>query len=92
MSSMRPSVDFLVESALPGSEGMMNISVDFNGIEDFSPDSVAQKVPALKSLLELREQLCDLRNRAASNEKLKEQLQELLNKSVLNQEKHNIEE
>ena len=92
MSSMKPSVDFLVESALPDTEGMMNISVDFNGIEDFSPDSVAQKVPALKSLLELREQLCDLRNRAASNEKLKEQLQELLDKSLLNQEKDTVEE
>ena len=30
---------------------MMNISVDFNGIDDFSPDSVAKKVPALKKLL-----------------------------------------
>lgn len=52
MSSMKPSVDFLVESALPDTEGMMNISVDFNGIDDFSPDSVAKKVPALKKLLE----------------------------------------
>ncbi|BBT78225.1 TPA: type VI secretion system contractile sheath small subunit [Escherichia coli] len=92
MSSMKPSVDFLVESALPDTEGMMNISVDFNGIDDFSPDSVAKKVPALKKLLELREQLCDLRNRTASNEKLKEQLQELLDKSLLNREKDTVEE
>ncbi|HCN5096142.1 TPA: type VI secretion system contractile sheath small subunit [Escherichia coli] len=77
---------------MPDTEGMMNISVDFNGIDDFSPDSVAKKVPALKKLLELREQLCDLRNRTASNEKLKEQLQELLDKSLLNREKDTVEE
>ncbi|MBW5822998.1 type VI secretion system contractile sheath small subunit [Yersinia enterocolitica] len=92
MSSMKPSVEFLVESALPGTEGKMNISVDFNGIEDFSPDNVVQKVEPLKKLLELREQLCDLRNRAASNDKLKEQLQDLLHKNLLSQENEKIEE
>ncbi|HHW3952750.1 TPA: type VI secretion system contractile sheath small subunit [Raoultella planticola] len=86
MASMKPTAEFLVESALPGTEGKMNITIDFNGIEDFSPDNVVQKVEPLKKLLELREQLCDLRNRAASNEKLKEQLQELIQKNSSLQE------
>ncbi|WP_410955393.1 type VI secretion system contractile sheath small subunit [Raoultella planticola] len=86
MASMKPTAEFLVESALPDTEGKMNITIDFNGIEDFSPDNVVQKVEPLKKLLELREQLCDLRNRAASNEKLKEQLQELIQKNSSLQE------
>lgn len=86
MASMKPSAEFLVESALPDTEGKMNITIDFNGIEDFSPDNVVQNVEPLKKLLELREQLCDLRNRAASNEKLKEQLQDLIQKNSSLQE------
>lgn len=44
----------------------------------FFSDHVIQQVECLKKLSELRSHLCDLRNRAASNEKLKEKLQELL--------------
>ncbi|HCC5975838.1 TPA: type VI secretion system contractile sheath small subunit [Citrobacter koseri] len=78
MSSMRPEAEFQVESALPEKEGLLAISLIFNSMEDFSPDSIAHQVEPLKKLLELREQLSDLRNRIASNERLKEQLSEIL--------------
>ncbi|EFN2497833.1 type VI secretion system contractile sheath small subunit [Escherichia coli] len=74
MSSMKPSVNYFVESVLPGMEGKMNVSMEFNKISDFHPDSIVQKIEPLRKLLALREQLSDLRNRAASNEKLKDQL------------------
>lgn len=78
MSSMKPEAEFLVESALPEQSGSLSVSLVFNSMEDFSPDNIAQQVEPLRKLIELREQLCDLRNRAASNERLKEQLSELL--------------
>ncbi|EMM7535727.1 type VI secretion system contractile sheath small subunit [Escherichia coli] len=78
MSSMKPESEFLVESTLPDHTGNLAISLAFNSIDDFSPDSIARQVEPLRNLIELREQLCDLRNRAASNERLKEQLSELL--------------
>jgi type VI secretion system protein ImpB len=78
MSSMNPETEFLVRSALPEHEGNLAVSLTFNSIEDFSPDNIARQVDPLRKLIELREQLCDLRNRAASNERLKEQLSELL--------------
>lgn len=78
MASMKPEAEFLVESALPEHTGNLAVSLTFNSIEDFSPDNIARKVDPLRKLIELREQLCDLRNRAASNERLKEQLSELL--------------
>lgn len=86
MASMRPEVHFLVDSVLPENEGKLNISLEFNCKDDFSPDRVVQQIPCLKKLSELREQLCDLRNRAASNEKLKEKLQELLENTRGNSE------
>ncbi|EEY6190662.1 TPA: type VI secretion system contractile sheath small subunit [Escherichia coli] len=84
MASMRPKANFFVDNVLPGSEGKLNISLEFNCRDDFSPDNVIQQIPPLKKLSELREQLCDLRNRAASNEKLKEKLQELLENALDN--------
>jgi type VI secretion system protein ImpB len=78
MSSMKPEAEFLVDSVLPGKNGALSVSLTFNNMEDFTPNNIARQIDPLRSLVELREQLCDLRNRVASNERLKEQLSELL--------------
>ena len=78
MEGMSPAIDMLVESTLPEKEGQMAVSLEFNCMDDFSPENVAMQVEPLRKLLELREQLSDLRNRTASNDRLKEQLVELL--------------
>ncbi|WP_227136770.1 type VI secretion system contractile sheath small subunit [Kosakonia radicincitans] len=77
MSSMKPVAEFLVDSALPDQEGKMAVSLTFQNMDDFSPDNIIQQVEPLRKLMELREQLSDLRNRAASNERLKTQLTEI---------------
>jgi len=55
----------------------MAVSLTFQNMDDFSPDNIVQQVEPLRKLMELREQLSDLRNRAASNERLKTQLAEI---------------
>jgi len=77
MTSMKPVAEFLVDSALPDQEGKMAVSLTFQNMDDFSPDNIVQQVEPLRKLMELREQLSDLRNRAASNERLKTQLAEI---------------
>lgn len=77
MSSMKPVAEFLVDSALPDQEGKLAVSLTFQNMDDFSPDNIVQQVEPLRKLMELREQLSDLRNRAASNERLKTQLAEI---------------
>jgi type VI secretion system protein ImpB len=77
MSSMEPKAEFLVDSVLPGHEGKLPVTLTFNNIEDFSPDNIVEQVEPLRKLIDLRKQLNDLRNRAASNELLKEQLSEM---------------
>ncbi|KFD00180.1 ImpB family protein [Rahnella aquatilis CIP 78.65 = ATCC 33071] len=86
MEGMKPAVEMLVESTLPEKEGQMAIALEFNSMDDFSPENVAMQVEPLRKLLELREQLSDLRNRTASNDRLKEQLVELLEGMTKNAE------
>lgn len=74
MSSMKPEAEFLVDNTLTDTDGKLAVSLTFNSIDDFSPDNVVRQVEPLKKLMDLREQLSDLKNRAASNERLKEQL------------------
>lgn len=92
MTSMSPKAHFMVDSVIPGNEGQLNVELVFKCKDDFSPDNVIQQVDCLKKLSELRSQLCDLRNRAASNEKLKEKLQELLANTNDNSENHERKE
>ncbi|MCX9063805.1 type VI secretion system contractile sheath small subunit [Citrobacter portucalensis] len=77
MTSMNPCVEFIVDDVLSDQSGKLAISLTFNNIDDFSPDNIVKQVEPLNKLMELREQLSDLRNRAASNERLKEQLAEM---------------
>lgn len=77
MSSMTPATEFMVNSVLPEHEGKLPVSLTFSTMDDFSPDNIVLQVEPLRKLMTLREQLSDLRNRAASNERLKEQLTEM---------------
>ena len=59
MKGMAPRVAFQVPNTLTG-EGQLNVELTFDRMEDFSPAAVAQKVDALKKLLEARQQLANL--------------------------------
>lgn len=81
MHGMNPNIEILVDNELVnnGDSGdKLAVTLNFSAMDDFSPDSVAMQVEPLKKLLELREELSELRNRTASNDRLKEQLAELL--------------
>lgn len=74
MVGLHPSLDLLVDSTLPEKEGKLPVALKFNSMEDFSPENIVKQVEPLRKLMELREQLSDLRNRTASNDRLKEEL------------------
>ena len=78
LSRMKPHLNLSVENRLSEDPDAGNIGVDlhFKSMDDFSPERVAQQVPALKKLLELRQQLGDLRGSIQGNEALEEMLQE----------------
>jgi type VI secretion system protein ImpB len=59
MKGMQPGVSVAVANTLTG-EGNLKAEMKFEKLDDFSPAAVARQVPALKQLLEARQQLANL--------------------------------
>jgi type VI secretion system protein ImpB len=79
MESVKPAVAFRVENRLGEKSGeQMGVKLTFNKMADFEPAAIARQVPALRALLEAREQLANLQRymdgKAAAEEKLRELL------------------
>jgi type VI secretion system protein ImpB len=59
MAAIAPRAAFNVDNTLTG-EGKLSVDLTFTSMDDFSPGTIAKRVPALAKLLEAREQLNDL--------------------------------
>lgn len=59
MKAMKPRVAISVPNTLTG-EGNLNVDIEFESMDDFSPDAIARKVGALSKLMEARTQLANL--------------------------------
>lgn len=59
MEAIAPRVAFNVDNTLTG-DGKLPVDLTFKSMKDFSPGRVAEMVPALKKLLEARQELSDL--------------------------------
>lgn len=59
MKSIKPRVAFGVKNALTD-DGHLNVDLEFESMEDFSPHRIAQKVEPLKELLDARTELSNL--------------------------------
>ncbi len=59
MKAMKPRVAFQVPNTLTG-EGNLNVELTFESMDDFSPAAIANKVDALRKLLDARQQLANL--------------------------------
>lgn len=80
MKSVQPAVTFRTENRLSENSGeQMGVNLTFEKMADFEPAAIARQVPALKALLEAREQLANLQRymdgKTAAESKLKELLQ-----------------
>jgi type VI secretion system protein ImpB len=79
LKSMKPRLQYKVENKLSSEGGKIGVELKFESLDDFSPERVAQQVEPLKKLLELRQQLADLRGSLQGNDKLEEILQTTVN-------------
>jgi type VI secretion system protein ImpB len=75
LASMKPRLTFKVDNKLSSEAGKLGVELKFESLDDFSPERVAQQVDPLRKLLELRQQLADLRGSLQGNDKLEEILQ-----------------
>ena len=80
LGKMQPHLRLTVDNKLSDDPeaGKIAVELDFESLDDFSPDRVAEHVEPLRKLLDLRNQLADLRGKIQSNEKLEEILQATL--------------
>jgi type VI secretion system protein ImpB len=80
LKSMKPHLAFTVENKLSDDPeaGKLGVDLNFESLDDFSPDQVARQVKPLRDMLELRTKLADLRGSLQGNDKLDEILQATL--------------
>ena len=77
---MKPHLKVAVANKLSDdpNAGKIGVELKFESMEDFNPDRVARQVEPVQKLLDLRNQLADLRGKIQSNDKLEELLQATL--------------
>jgi type VI secretion system protein ImpB len=78
MRRMTPGLHITVENTLKDDGSEMAVSLKFESMEDFEPGSVVNQVPALKALLDARNELRDLMSKADRSEELERLLEEIL--------------
>ncbi len=82
LEAMRPKLAGLrvANKLVPEGQKGPDLSVDltFKKLEDFEPQNVAQQVPALKELLDLRTKLSNLKSSLQGNLKFEELLQQAI--------------
>ncbi|WP_411840252.1 type VI secretion system contractile sheath small subunit [Paracoccus sp. ME4] len=80
MKSVGPAVTFNVANRMGGSGAeRLGVTLHFDSMDGFNPAAVARQVPALRKLLEAREQLANLQRYMNSKPKAQEQIRRLLN-------------
>lgn len=84
MASIQPTVAFRTENRLGDNSGeQMGVKLTFNKMADFEPGAIARQVPALKTLLEAREQLANLQRYMDGKVAAEQRLRELLSNPEL---------
>ncbi|QBF32471.1 type VI secretion system contractile sheath small subunit [Thalassococcus sp. S3] len=78
MARMTPGLNLQVENTLSEEDEMMKVNLAFSSLSDFEPARVVDQVPALKTLLENRNQLRDLLSKADRSEELETLLETML--------------
>ncbi|MBQ2261478.1 MAG: type VI secretion system contractile sheath small subunit [Loktanella sp.] len=80
MASIKPGMTFAVDNRLePDSGKKLGVNLQFESLDDLEPAAIARMVPALRKLLEAREQLANLQRYIAAKPKAQEDLKRLLN-------------
>ncbi|MCK5001628.1 MAG: type VI secretion system contractile sheath small subunit [Gammaproteobacteria bacterium] len=79
MKSMNLSVDLNVGNTLSEEDDEMSVHVDVKSMKDFSPECVAQQVPELNSMLQMRNALLALKGPLGNVPAFRKTIQNILN-------------
>lgn len=82
MKRATPRLAMKVDNKLTGEDdSKLAVELQFNHIDDFEPARVAEQVPALKELLDMRQRLTQLMSKMEGNDKLEGLLAQIMNNS-----------
>jgi type VI secretion system protein ImpB len=78
MARIAPELNIRVKNTLKGDDSEMPVQLKFNAMIDFDPAQIANQVPALKKLLDTRNQLRDLMTKVDRSTDLENLLERVL--------------
>lgn len=79
LASQELELELTVPDHLSGrKDSSLDISLNFNRIKDFDPDSIIEQVPALQKVIELRKSILALKGPLGNIPTFRRQIQELL--------------
>lgn len=78
MKDAAPVLNLSVADTLNGGDSKMRVNLAFKGMEDFEPARVAEQIPALKEMLDMRRKLDEVISKINTNHQLNDLLGELL--------------
>jgi type VI secretion system protein ImpB len=78
LARMKPQLRLRVANELAGDGSEMAVELKFASLEDMEPGQIVQQVPALRQLLETRNQLRDLLTKADRSTQLEDLLEQIL--------------
>ena len=76
-----PRVAMKVQNRLTKEDSKLAVELNFKSMDDFDPAQMAAQVPALKKLLEMRQELTQLLSKMEGNDKLEQLLADVLSNS-----------
>ena len=78
LKGMNPRLTYRVDNRLTDDDTKLAVELRFQSMDDFSPERVAQQVEPLRKLMQVRRQLSSLLAKTDGNDRLAEQLQEII--------------
>jgi type VI secretion system protein ImpB len=78
LAGATPRVAMKVQNKLTDEDTKLAVELNFKHIDDFEPAKVAEQVPALKELLEMRQRLTYLQSKMEGNDKVEELLADVI--------------
>ncbi len=78
LAKATPRVAMKVDNKLTDADTKLAVELNFKHLDDFEPAKVAEQVPALRELLEMRQKLTQLLSKMEGNDKLEELLANVL--------------
>jgi len=78
MAGMKPRLTFRVPNRLANDDSQIGVELQFQNLDDFGPEAVAQQVEPIRKLVDARQRLNELALKINASDKLEELLQDVV--------------